>query len=515
MRLHAPARVHDLPMLVIAVVGLARERDLLLPAPTRRGRELERRAPRIWRSSPTRSDRSPRDRRRRHHPADPVALGRSDRRRRDRALHPAAHLAPRRAGGAHPPAKAAPAHIDVRGAPRRLWRRLPGVVDVHDLHVWTLTSDMEVASAHLMIAKDADTHRVLDSARAMLRLRYKLEHATLQVEPEDSPPAAPSSSGEREIASMSAENFETSTWSTRCTTADRGYPHPLWTRLRREDPVHWFDRSDGLPFWAITRHAGHRRDREEPGAVRERPPADRRAPSGAAEQLPADADPARSPEARHLPEDGEQRFTPGDLQRPPRRHREDREGHRRLARGRRRGGGPATSSRRSRRRSRSRSSPGCSASPARTGTSCSTGRTARSALRIRTIREEARRRRRAARPHGRALHLLHRTRRAEAQAARGRPRVALRAARRSTASRFPSRTCSPGASSSSIAGNETTRNATSGGMLAPDPAPAASSASSSATRRCCRMPSRRSSAGRARSSTSRAPRPRTPRSAAS
>jgi hypothetical protein len=27
-----------------------------------------------------------------------------------------------------------------------------------------------------------------------------------------------------------------------------GYPHPVWTRLRREDPVHWFDRTAGKPF---------------------------------------------------------------------------------------------------------------------------------------------------------------------------------------------------------------------------------------------------------------------------
>ena len=37
--------------------------------------------------------------------------------------------------------------------------------------------------------------------------------------------------------------------------ADRGYPHDVWTRLRREDPVHWYDRTEGPPFWAITRHA--------------------------------------------------------------------------------------------------------------------------------------------------------------------------------------------------------------------------------------------------------------------
>jgi cytochrome P450 len=37
--------------------------------------------------------------------------------------------------------------------------------------------------------------------------------------------------------------------------AARGYPHPVWTRLRREDPVHWWDRTEGIPFWAITKHA--------------------------------------------------------------------------------------------------------------------------------------------------------------------------------------------------------------------------------------------------------------------
>jgi cholest-4-en-3-one 26-monooxygenase len=35
----------------------------------------------------------------------------------------------------------------------------------------------------------------------------------------------------------------------------RGYPHDVWRRLRREDPVHWFDRTGGIPFWAITKHA--------------------------------------------------------------------------------------------------------------------------------------------------------------------------------------------------------------------------------------------------------------------
>jgi cobalt-zinc-cadmium efflux system protein len=62
---------------------------------------------------------------------------------------------------------------------------LEGVVDVHDLHVWTLTSAMDVASAHLMVASGTDQHGVLDRARSLLLDRYGISHATLQVEPDD------------------------------------------------------------------------------------------------------------------------------------------------------------------------------------------------------------------------------------------------------------------------------------------------------------------------------------------
>ena len=61
---------------------------------------------------------------------------------------------------------------------------LPGVVDVHDLHVWTLTSEMDVASAHVMISQSTDAHAVLDQARVLLR-GHDIDHATIQVEPDD------------------------------------------------------------------------------------------------------------------------------------------------------------------------------------------------------------------------------------------------------------------------------------------------------------------------------------------
>ena len=80
--------------------------------------------------------------------------------------------------------QAAPAGIDVAAVQHDL-AAISGVVDVHDVHVWTLTSEMEVASAHVMINAGADSHRVLDEARSLLRDRHGLDHATLQVEPDD------------------------------------------------------------------------------------------------------------------------------------------------------------------------------------------------------------------------------------------------------------------------------------------------------------------------------------------
>ncbi|RKT57322.1 cation diffusion facilitator family transporter [Saccharothrix australiensis] len=79
----------------------------------------------------------------------------------------------------------APERLDVDAMQADL-AELPGVAEAHDLHVWTLTSGMEVASAHLTTCPDADPARVLAAAQALLADRYHIEHATLQVEPGDS-----------------------------------------------------------------------------------------------------------------------------------------------------------------------------------------------------------------------------------------------------------------------------------------------------------------------------------------
>ena len=36
--------------------------------------------------------------------------------------------------------------------------------------------------------------------------------------------------------------------------AAHGYPHDIWTWMRREDPVYRWERTEGIPFWAITKN---------------------------------------------------------------------------------------------------------------------------------------------------------------------------------------------------------------------------------------------------------------------
>lgn len=59
---------------------------------------------------------------------------------------------------------------------------VPGVADVHDLHVWTLTSGMYVATAHLVVKDSTSGQSVLEEARGVMRSKHHIEHATLQVE---------------------------------------------------------------------------------------------------------------------------------------------------------------------------------------------------------------------------------------------------------------------------------------------------------------------------------------------
>jgi len=59
---------------------------------------------------------------------------------------------------------------------------LPGVLDAHDLHIWSLTSGRNIATIHLVIAEDADHQGIIDAANRTLSSRFAIQHATIQVE---------------------------------------------------------------------------------------------------------------------------------------------------------------------------------------------------------------------------------------------------------------------------------------------------------------------------------------------
>jgi cobalt-zinc-cadmium efflux system protein len=59
---------------------------------------------------------------------------------------------------------------------------VPDVVEVHDLHVWTVGSDFPALSAHVLVRPEADCHEARRALAAMLAERFDLEHTTLQVE---------------------------------------------------------------------------------------------------------------------------------------------------------------------------------------------------------------------------------------------------------------------------------------------------------------------------------------------
>jgi cobalt-zinc-cadmium efflux system protein len=60
-----------------------------------------------------------------------------------------------------------------------------GVLSVHDLHVWSITSGMPAMSCHIVIRSDQDSSTVLASLSRMMKEKYQIEHTTIQIEREN------------------------------------------------------------------------------------------------------------------------------------------------------------------------------------------------------------------------------------------------------------------------------------------------------------------------------------------
>lgn len=74
-----------------------------------------------------------------------------------------------------------PRDVDVEGI-REFLAGLDGVEDVHDVHVWALSSNRYALSAHLVVDGEVDSDRVLARSRHALSDRFEIDHATIQIE---------------------------------------------------------------------------------------------------------------------------------------------------------------------------------------------------------------------------------------------------------------------------------------------------------------------------------------------
>jgi cobalt-zinc-cadmium efflux system protein len=77
--------------------------------------------------------------------------------------------------------EAAPRGLDMRSVGEALATH-PGVVELHDLHVWTITSGFPALSAHVLVGRGEDCHGTRRELERELATRFGIEHTTLQVD---------------------------------------------------------------------------------------------------------------------------------------------------------------------------------------------------------------------------------------------------------------------------------------------------------------------------------------------
>jgi cobalt-zinc-cadmium efflux system protein len=79
--------------------------------------------------------------------------------------------------------EAAPRGLDPEAIGLRMAAQ-PGVIEVHDLHIWEVTSGFPAMSAHVLVARDRDCHDARRALEAVLHDEFGIEHTTLQVDHE-------------------------------------------------------------------------------------------------------------------------------------------------------------------------------------------------------------------------------------------------------------------------------------------------------------------------------------------
>ncbi|WP_337969797.1 cation diffusion facilitator family transporter [Virgibacillus salexigens] len=74
-----------------------------------------------------------------------------------------------------------PSHVDIKEIKRNL-KSLTGIKDVHDLHVWSITSEFPALSCHLVVDESVNRDELLNNANQLLKKQFNISHSTLQME---------------------------------------------------------------------------------------------------------------------------------------------------------------------------------------------------------------------------------------------------------------------------------------------------------------------------------------------
>ncbi len=75
-----------------------------------------------------------------------------------------------------------PRHLDLN-AVQSAMSKVAGVSEVHDLHIWTITSGLDSLSAHVVLQPGQDHQTALENLRVMLHDDFSIEHVTIQIDP--------------------------------------------------------------------------------------------------------------------------------------------------------------------------------------------------------------------------------------------------------------------------------------------------------------------------------------------
>lgn len=81
-------------------------------------------------------------------------------------------------------------HILMEGTPitidqnevKKALESIEGVINVHDLHIWTITSGLDSLSCHILIEDHQDSQKVLQEAIHFIEEHFKIQHTTIQIE---------------------------------------------------------------------------------------------------------------------------------------------------------------------------------------------------------------------------------------------------------------------------------------------------------------------------------------------